>query len=73
MWERYSENGWIPCAWCPRKMRKTEFEVDRVIPGHQGGTYRRDNILPACGTCNRRRKYSEEGCDADFSRLRTVS
>lgn len=26
--------------------------VDRIIPGCQGGTYRRNNIRPACGDCN---------------------
>lgn len=26
--------------------------IDRIIPGCQGGTYRRNNIRPACGTCN---------------------
>lgn len=26
--------------------------VDRIIPGALGGTYRRNNIRPACGTCN---------------------
>lgn len=26
--------------------------VDRIIPGCQGGTYRRTNIRPACGSCN---------------------
>lgn len=26
--------------------------ADRIIPGCQGGTYRRDNIQPACLSCN---------------------
>ena len=26
--------------------------VDRIIPGKLGGTYRRNNIRPACGNCN---------------------
>ncbi len=26
--------------------------VDRIIPGCSGGTYRRNNIRPACGACN---------------------
>lgn len=26
--------------------------VDRIVPGCEGGTYARDNIRPACGTCN---------------------
>lgn len=26
--------------------------VDRILPGCKGGTYRRNNIRPACGGCN---------------------
>lgn len=26
--------------------------IDRIIPGCRGGTYRRNNIRPACGNCN---------------------
>ena len=26
--------------------------VDRIVPGCKGGTYRRNNIRPACGKCN---------------------
>lgn len=26
--------------------------IDRIIPGCKGGTYRRNNIRPACGGCN---------------------
>lgn len=26
--------------------------IDRIIPGCEGGTYRRNNIRPACGPCN---------------------
>lgn len=26
--------------------------IDRIVPGCRGGTYRRNNIRPACGTCN---------------------
>jgi hypothetical protein len=26
--------------------------VDRIIPGCKGGTYRRNNIRPACAKCN---------------------
>ena len=26
--------------------------IDRIVPGCQGGTYRRNNIRPACPACN---------------------
>lgn len=28
------------------------LSIDRVVPGCRGGTYARNNIRPACGTCN---------------------
>lgn len=33
-------------------MSAQALTVDRIIPGCQGGTYRRNNIRPACGGCN---------------------
>lgn len=33
-------------------MTAQTLTVDRIIPGVQGGTYRRNNIRPACGDCN---------------------
>lgn len=40
------------CYRCGRLLTVDTVTVDRIIPGCQGGTYRRDNIRPACGTCN---------------------
>jgi hypothetical protein len=33
----------------------TYIQLDRIIPGSQGGKYRIDNVLPACGFCNKDR------------------
>lgn len=30
------------------------ISVDRIVPKASGGTYRRDNIRPACGPCQSR-------------------
>lgn len=31
-------------------------EIDRFpVCGHDGGTYKRDNIVPSCARCNKRR------------------
>lgn len=35
-----------------RGLTAEPLTVDRIIPGCQGGTYRRNNIRPACGGCN---------------------
>jgi 5-methylcytosine-specific restriction endonuclease McrA len=44
-----------PACRCYRCGTLCTFEtvtVDRIIPGCRGGTYRRNNIRPACGACN---------------------
>lgn len=40
------------CYRCPTILNFTTITVDRIIPGCQGGTYRRSNIRPACAPCN---------------------
>lgn len=40
------------CYRCGQLLTTETVTVDRIIPGCQGGTYRRDNIRPACGACN---------------------
>lgn len=40
------------CYRCGRLLIADTLTVDRIIPGCQGGTYRRDNIRPACAFCN---------------------
>lgn len=40
------------CFRCKCWLYFTTITVDRITPGCEGGTYRRDNIRPACGKCN---------------------
>jgi hypothetical protein len=40
------------CYRCGALLTKDTVTADRIIPGCQGGTYRRNNIRPACLTCN---------------------
>lgn len=40
------------CYRCGTLLTVDTVTVDRIVPGCKGGTYRRDNIRPACGTCN---------------------
>jgi 5-methylcytosine-specific restriction endonuclease McrA len=40
------------CYRCGTLLSVDTVTVDRIIPGALGGTYRRNNIRPACGTCN---------------------
>lgn len=36
---------------CVKWVTFETLTVERVTPGHKGGTYRRENIKPACGPC----------------------
>lgn len=40
------------CYRCGDLLTADTVTVDRIIPGCKGGTYRRNNIRPACGSCN---------------------
>lgn len=42
------------CAYCGK--RKVKLEREHKTPASRGGGYTADNIVPACGTCNRRKK-----------------
>jgi len=38
-----------PCVFCGISLSFETVEADRIIPG---GTYRRENVQPACRPCN---------------------
>ena len=40
------------CYRCGCLLTVDTVTVDRIVPGCQGGTYRRTNIRPACARCN---------------------
>lgn len=44
--------GTCRCYRCGDVLTEKSITVDRIIPGCHGGTYRRDNIRPACASCN---------------------
>lgn len=44
----------VPCWECGAMVSDRTIYVDRIIPAHQGGRYRRDNIRPQCGPCSHR-------------------
>lgn len=47
----------VPCVHCGRWCSFVSVEADRKIPG---GSYRRDNIQPACKPCNLSRSNNVE-------------
>lgn len=44
--------GLCRCYRCGELLDQDAVTVDRIIPGCRGGTYRRENIRPACSGCN---------------------
>jgi len=54
----YGDGTTVKCALqlagCTDVLTVETVTVDRIVPGCQGGTYRRDNIQPACAGCNSR-------------------
>lgn len=40
------------CYRCGKLLWDGTLTVDRIVPGAQGGSYRRTNIRPACASCN---------------------
>lgn len=40
------------CYRCGKLLTVETVTADRIIPGAQGGTYKRNNIRPACQPCN---------------------
>ncbi len=54
------------CFWCSRPLRRIGNVLgrrppddtatrDRIVPGADGGTYRRDNVVLSCPNCNEER------------------
>ncbi len=59
-WRLPDGTGIVLCYRCAVPLLQDEdpeapgqsLTVDRILPGCQGGRYTRDNIRPACRTCN---------------------
>ncbi len=47
----------VLCVHCKETLTYETVEADRIIPG---GSYRRDNVQPACRICNLTRSNNSE-------------
>lgn len=45
----------VNCALCGKWLNFASLTVDRIVCAHLGGRYTRDNIRPACKSCNEER------------------
>lgn len=62
-----NEPGHARCYRCGRLLDESSLTVDRIVPGCLGGGYSRDNIRPACASCN-----SETGAAARDAKRRAA-
>lgn len=65
--DTFGDGTYAPCSFCQVELDYGTLTVDRIIPGAEGGTYRRDNIRPACQPCN-----SIDGNDIRLKRRRAA-
>lgn len=50
----------VACVHCGLMLDFETVEADRIVPGSRGGSYRRENVQPACRQCNASRRDDEE-------------
>lgn len=48
----FGDGTTAPCVHCGDVLSYASVQADRIVPG---GSYRRSNVQPACGPCNRER------------------
>lgn len=57
MLETWGDGYNCKCVHCETMLDYFTVEADRKVPG---GSYRRENIQPSCGLCNKRRSNNSE-------------
>jgi 5-methylcytosine-specific restriction enzyme A len=53
-WKRRCAKGL--CHWCRKETPVKELTMDHVVPIARGGKSTRSNVVPACKTCNNKKK-----------------
>ncbi len=59
-----SNYGWYTCPKCGRKYRKSDMDVDHIVPQSRGGSNSRYNLQVLCAHCNR-----SKGADMSETRM----
>jgi 5-methylcytosine-specific restriction endonuclease McrA len=54
-WKRKCAEG--TCYFCSRKMHSRELTMEHVVPIIRGGKSTKGNVVPACKSCNSKKKY----------------
>ncbi|MDY6879535.1 MAG: HNH endonuclease [Desulfatiglans sp.] len=45
------------CYYCHSKVGRAQLTMDHIVPLSRGGKSKKGNIVPACKTCNNKKKY----------------
>jgi hypothetical protein len=61
--DTFGDGEKVQCSHCPAMLTCDTVTADRIIPGCEGGTYRRGNIRPSCMDC-----ASKQGGKLSWSR-----
>ena len=54
-WTRKIQKG--ICYYCHREVGRENLTMDHLVPLSRGGKSKKGNIVPACKTCNNKKKY----------------
>lgn len=63
-----SNYGWYQCSKCGRKFRKSEMDVDHILPKSKGGSNSRYNLQILCQHCNRSKQADTSETADDLAR-----
>lgn len=65
-----SNAGWYTCARCGKKFRRSDIDVDHILPRSKGGDNSRYNLQLLCPHCNRSKRDDTTQTAADLKRRR---
>lgn len=54
--EEFGNGAKAPCVYCGVNLSNETLSRDKILPGELGGRYNHENLLPACGHCNKTRQ-----------------
>lgn len=63
-----SNYGWYTCARCGKKFRRSQVDVDYIIPRSKGGDNSRYNLQILCQHCNRSKQNDMKDTADDLER-----
>lgn len=66
-----SNNGWYKCPKCGRSYRKSDIDVDHIVPKNHGGDNSRYNLQLLCKHCNRSKQDDTSDTMNDLTKRRS--